>query len=97
MQSSDLDRFLCYSYSCREKRDVKPLSLLREEQSQVYPGVWVCPHLQSLTDTFSWALILCGMVLVERHWETDRAVLERTFAKMKQRQWPICMQHIHLC
>ena len=34
------------------------------------------------------------MVLVDRHWETDRAVLERTFAVMKQRQWPICIQLI---
>lgn len=37
------------------------------------------------------ALVLCGMVLVERHWETDRAALERTFASMKERKWPICI------
>jgi 1-acyl-sn-glycerol-3-phosphate acyltransferase len=46
-------------------------------------------HLSSITDG-RWALMLSGMVMVKRNWDRDRVELERTFAKMKERKWPVC-------
>jgi hypothetical protein len=40
--------------------------------------------------------VLVGMVIVRRNWETDKGELERTFAVMKKRGWPVCMIS-HLC
>jgi hypothetical protein len=28
--------------------------------------------------------------LIKRHWATDRFELEKTFAAMKERKWPVC-------
>ena len=41
-------------------------------------------------DCGSWALLLSGMVMVERNWMKDHAKLEKTFARMKERKWPVC-------
>jgi len=38
-------------------------------------------------------VVLIGMVIVKRDWANDRAELERTFASMKERKWPVCMSH----
>jgi len=38
---------------------------------------------------FGWALLLSGMVMVERNWMKDHAKLEKTFARMKERKWPV--------
>lgn len=38
----------------------------------------------------SWAIQLSGMILVKRNWATDRVELEKTFAAMKERKWPVC-------
>jgi hypothetical protein len=35
-------------------------------------------------------LVLVGMVVVRRNWETDKHELEKTFAAMKKRKWPVC-------
>jgi len=37
-----------------------------------------------------WALVLAGMVIVRRNWDSDKCELERTFAAMKKRRWPVC-------
>lgn len=30
------------------------------------------------------------MILIKRNWATDRVELEKTFAAMKERKWPVC-------
>ena len=34
--------------------------------------------------------MLVGMVMVERNWTKDHVKLEKTFARMKERKWPVC-------
>jgi hypothetical protein len=38
----------------------------------------------------SWALVLCGMVLVKRNYAFDKVYLENAFAAIKERKFPIC-------
>jgi len=33
---------------------------------------------------------------VKRNWATDRLELEKTFASMKERKWPVCMHLLRI-
>ena len=83
-----MDRLLRYPYSRPEEEYVRSLSLLFKEFSWIYSFLRVFPTVRRFDR--SWALQLSGMILVKRNWATDRVELERTFATMKERKWPVC-------